>query len=97
MVLNSACETFYGRTLVRLREGPADFLAASHPDDRDRVREAMVALSDGEPADLQYRVNEAEDYGRRVWVEAEPIVEDDEVVRVAGIARDVTERRSRER
>jgi PAS domain S-box-containing protein len=97
LFVNSAYESIYGRSPEQLRETPSDFLEAVHPDDRDRVRAAMERLSGGEPVNIEYRVNEAEDYRREVWVEGEPIRDDDgAVVRVAGVSRDVTDRRSRE-
>jgi len=68
-----------------------------HPDDVDRVLEAMERISAGESLDIEYRVNPGEDYGVWVWVQAEPIVEDGEVVRITGFSRDVTDRRRRER
>ncbi|MFB6354132.1 MAG: response regulator [Halobacteriales archaeon] len=96
LFVNSAYETIWGRSADRLEADSRDFLNGIHPEDRDRVREAMSRLSAGEPVDLEYRVNAAEDYGRTVWVQGEPVVEAGEVVRVVGFARDVTDRRKRE-
>jgi signal transduction histidine kinase len=46
---------------------------------------------------MEYRVNPDENYNRWVWVQAEPVIEDDEVVRIVGFTRDVTDRNRRER
>ena len=96
LFVNSAYERIYGRPTDELEDCPEAFIEAVHPEDRERVREAMSRISAGEAVDLEYRVNEAEGFGRRVWVEGRPIVEDGEVVRVAGVARDVTERHRRQ-
>ncbi|MFB6130407.1 MAG: PAS domain-containing protein [Salinigranum sp.] len=98
LFVNSAYEDTWGRSVESLRSDPSDFLDGIHPADRPRVREAMDRLSSGESVDIEYRVNEAQGYRRWVWVQGQPIVaEDGSVVRIAGFARDVTERRERER
>ncbi len=95
--INDAYEAIWGRPVEELRAEPTSFLEGVHPEDRDRVREAMAALSDGEAVDLELRVNDAEGYGRWVWVQGQPVADGDgEVEAVAGFARDVTERRERE-
>jgi PAS domain S-box-containing protein len=94
---NPAYEEMYGASLDELRGDPATFLDAVHPEDRPAVRESMERLSAGESVDMEYRVNAAENYKRWVWVQGEPIVEDGEVVRITGFAKDVTDRRRRER
>lgn len=97
LFVNDAYEAVWGRSIEDLTADPTDFMAGVHPEDHDRVRAAMEALSAGTPAELEYRVNEAEDYRRWVWVQARPVVEDGEVTRIVGFARDVTDRRERER
>jgi len=98
LFVNSAYEELWGRSAEALETDPADFLAGIHPDDRAGVREAMERLSAGHQVEMEYRVNEAEEYGRWVWVKGEPITDEDgAVVRVAGFVRDVTERKERER
>lgn len=96
LFVNGAYEPVYGGSIADLEADPGAFLETVHPKDRARVREAMAAVSRGGSADLEYRVNPPE-YDRWVWAEAEPIVENGKVVRIAGFSRDVTERRSRER
>jgi signal transduction histidine kinase len=46
---------------------------------------------------MEYRVDPTREFNRYVWVQAEPILHDGEVVRIVGFTRDVTERRRRER
>lgn len=96
--VNDAVESIFGLPIERLRENPERFREAIHPDDRDRAVRVADRLSSGESADVELRVNETEDYDRWVWVQAEPIVTDGGAVeRIVGFARDITDRKTRER
>ncbi len=97
LFVNDAYEDIWGRSVASLEADPRSFLDGVHPEDRERVEAAMSDLSAGEHFDVEYRVNEAEDYGRWVWARGEPIIDDGEVVRVTGFSRDITERKARER
>ncbi|SNR36125.1 PAS domain-containing sensor histidine kinase [Halorubrum vacuolatum] len=97
LFVNRAYESLYGGDVDTLKRDPSAFLTCTHPDDRASVLEAMGRLSDGEELDIEYRVNPDQGYHRWVWVRGRPIVEDGEVVRVAGFSRDVTDRRRRRR
>jgi PAS domain S-box-containing protein len=91
-------EEVYGRPVEELETNPRAFMNAIHPADRELVRDAMARVSGGESIDIEYRVNEAEGYGRWVWVQAEPVFDDEGCVsRVAGFVRDITDRKKRER
>lgn len=95
--VDDAYEDLWGRSIRALVDDPVDFLNGVHPDDRATVREHMEQLSGEEAIDFEFRVNAEEDYGRHVWVEGEPIYDDDEFVAVAGFVRDITERKQYER
>ncbi|WP_323674389.1 PAS domain S-box protein [Halorubellus sp. PRR65] len=97
LFVNPAYEDVYGGRTAELRANPASFLDTVHPEDVPRVEEAMVALTGGDSQSIEYRVDPTDGYGTWVWVEAEPIFEDGEVVRITGFTRDVTDRRRRER
>jgi PAS domain S-box-containing protein len=79
----------------------ADYLAAIHPDDRERTN-ALVqhTLDTGEPYDTEYRIVSGREGGRRPrWVEARGRVEYDiegRPVRFPGVVQDVTRRREAE-
>ena len=91
LFVSSAYEAILGRPIANLSDDPTDFLQAVHPDDRERVRETMARLSAGERTDVEFCVNEAEGYRRRMRVRGEPIVDDSgTVVRIAGFATDIT-------
>ena len=95
--VNEAYEDIWGRPVDAVREDPMDFIEGVHPEDRDIVTAGLEQLRAGEPTDQEYRVNAGEDYSRWVWVRGEPILDDEGTVeRVAGFARDITERKERE-
>ncbi len=96
LFVNPAYESVYGKPVDRLREDPSAFLATVHPKDRPCVEEAMEQLTAGQSVDIEYRVDsEGDDVW--VWVQAEPIVQDGEVVRITGFTRDITDRKRRSR
>lgn len=97
LFVNPAYEELYGGTVAELEADPESFLDTIHPDDLPAVQAAMERLSAGESVDMEYRVNPDTGYSTWAWVQAEPIVHDGEVVRITGFARDVTDRRRRER
>ncbi|WP_152040528.1 PAS domain-containing sensor histidine kinase [Salinigranum salinum] len=97
LFINSAYEELWGRSIEALEADATDFLEGVHPADRDAVQQAMACISSGESIGTTYRVNAATGFGTWVWVQGHPIVEDGTVTRVVGFARDVTERRERER
>lgn len=94
--VNDTYEDLWGRSAAALEEDPTDFMAGIHPDYREEVRDAMGALSEGEPVELEYRVNPTEEYRRWVTVQGEPVFDDTgDIEYVAGYARDITERKRR--
>jgi len=98
LFVNSAYEEIWGRSMEALEDSPRDWMCGVNPADRDLVAEAMERLSSGESVDVEYRVNEEEDFQRWVWVQGEPIRDGTgDVVRVAGFVRDLTERKQWER
>jgi signal transduction histidine kinase len=88
-----------GRGTEARQDGPEELLGRVHPEDRERVKRTMGRLSDGHAADVEYRVGGAEDGDESRWFRShgEPITEDGAVVRIAGVTRDVTERKLRQR
>jgi PAS domain S-box-containing protein len=97
LFVNEAFEELWGISRADLRADPTRFLDGIYPDDRPRVRRAMERLSSGEPIEMEYRVNKELSFRRCVWVRGHPVVEDGEVTKVVGFARDITDRRRRER
>jgi PAS domain S-box-containing protein len=92
--VNDAYEDLWGRSTEGLERDGTDFLEGVHPDDREALRAAMERISGGEPTEVEYRVNPEQGYRRWVWSRGRPIYDDDgEITRVAGVSRDVTERK----
>jgi PAS domain S-box-containing protein len=76
----------------------SDGLAFYHPEDRPAIAEALDRLrAEGEPMDMELRIETADDAVRWVHVVGRPEYEADEVVAARGVFRDVTERKERER
>jgi PAS domain S-box-containing protein len=98
LFINSAYESVWGRSIDDLEADPTDFVRGIHPADRDGVEESMARLSGGEQINVEYRVDAANSYQTWVWVQGYPLFDDDGAVdSVVGFARDVTDRRERER
>jgi PAS domain S-box-containing protein len=97
LFMNETYEELWGQPIGALEAEPTAFLEAIHPDDRARTMRAMEILSDGEQIDIEIRVNAETGHERWSWVQGTPITDDGEVVRVAGFARDITDRKRRER
>jgi PAS domain S-box-containing protein len=97
LFVNPAYESVFGQPIEAIEADPTIFLEAIHPADVPAVKDAMACLSAGQSVEIEYRVNPQQNYNVWVWVQAEPIIENDEVVRITGFNRDVTDRRRRER
>ena len=93
--VNPAYEEIWGTPVEDLYEDPTAFVDAVHPDDRERVREGFDEQVDG-GYEIEYRIVRPD--GEVRWIEdrATPIEEGD-VVRIVGVATDVTERKRAER
>ncbi len=94
---NGRVEELFGISPEELEEHPKALFDAVHPDDRERIEAVIERISEGQSAELEVRTTGSRD-DRWVWIQADPIVGDTGCVdRIVGIARDVTERRERER
>jgi len=91
-------EKIWGRSCQSLYEDPDSWLAAVHPDDRERVREAAVLDRVARGLyDEEYRVVRPD--GQVRWIRDRAYAvrnEAGQVERVLGVARDVTESRALE-
>jgi PAS domain S-box-containing protein len=75
---------------------PENTLDLYHPEDRPRVRKAFNrALDEGEPFDLEARIG-AGDEEKWVRTRGEPQNGEEQVARIRGTIRDITERKERE-
>ncbi|CAI49349.1 sensor box histidine kinase [Natronomonas pharaonis DSM 2160] len=97
LFVNDAYEDIWGQPTAEVRENPERFLDGIRPKDRSKARDGMERLAGGESVEMEYWVDPSVSFRRRVWVRAEPIFEDGDVVRIVGTARDVTDRYRRQR
>lgn len=92
--VSPAYERIFGRKATSLVEGTADWLDAVHLDDREMVKAAMPRTIDQGEVTVAYRIVRAD--GTIRWLLDHGFAIRDErgqVVRVGGIAEDITERK----
>jgi PAS domain S-box-containing protein len=87
--VNSAYERIWGRPREDLYVDPMAFLEGVHPDDRERVRDAIRRQG----FDVEFRVVRPDGDQRWVWSRGFPVRNaNGEVYRVASITEDITDR-----
>jgi PAS domain S-box-containing protein len=86
-------EAIWGRSCDSLYENPESFVDAVLEEDRRSMQERLRRQAAGEPTQGLYRIRRPDGEVRWIFDRSTSIVEDGRVVRVAGIAEDVTERR----
>jgi PAS domain S-box-containing protein len=90
--VNAAYETVWGRSRESLYKSLISFIDGVHPDDRDRVRDAMVGRA-GEGYDVEYRVLRPGGDQRWVWSRGFPVRNPmGQIYRIASITEDITDR-----
>ena len=93
LYINPAYEQVWGRNTLSLYANPNSFIDTAHPDDRERIYQAMVDDGAGkQPFDEVYRIVRPNDEIRWVHARSYPICDEQgRVVRTAGTAVDITE------
>ena len=95
--VSPAYDEIWGRSPERLYTAPRDWLDAVHPDDRDRVLAAALTKQALGTYDEEYRIVRPDGTTRWIRDRAFPVRDDrGEIIRVAGVAEDVTARRDLE-
>jgi PAS domain S-box-containing protein len=96
LYISPAYEAIWGRTCKSLLEQPHSFLDTIHPDDRPRVLKSVRAES-RVPYELEYRIVRPDSSERWIRDRAFPVRDAaGRVIRIAGVAEDVTEKRQLE-
>lgn len=94
--VSPAYAEIWGRTCQSLYEDPKSFTDAIHRDDRHRVLDSFAEQIDGD-YEIEYRIVQPNGSIRWIWTRAFPIKnESGEVVRIAGISEDLSERKRAE-
>lgn len=97
LYVSPAYEKIWGRTCASLYESARPWLEAIHPDDRERVRLAAETQQTSGGYDETYRILRPDGAVRWIRDVAFPVRnESGDVVRIVGVARDITERRQLE-
>ena len=92
--ISPAYESLWGRSCQSLYKRPLSYLEAVHAEDRQRASQAHHRLESGEATAEEYRIVRPDGTIRWVWDRGFPIEDEwGRVVRVAGIAEDITERK----
>jgi PAS domain S-box-containing protein len=95
--ISPAYERIWGRTCKSLYERPMDWMDAIHIDDRVRAHETFMRQLQGESIDSEYRICTPDGQERWIRDRAFPVRDESgELIRIAGIAEDISERRQSE-
>ena len=95
--VNSAFEKIWGRPCAELYANPHLWLEAIHPEDIAKVRIGFESLTQGGTFDVDYRIKRPD--GTVVWISDRGYPERDDsgrVVRLSGVATDITWRKQAE-
>ncbi|TXT46336.1 MAG: signal transduction histidine kinase nitrogen specific NtrB [Limisphaerales bacterium] len=95
LYISPAYEGVWGRTCASLYDAPGGWLESIHPDDRERVQQAAQALRQEGNYDEEYRILRPD--GSLCWIRdrAYPVRDAaGRIVRIAGVARDISDRKS---
>ncbi|MEO8754332.1 MAG: EAL domain-containing protein [Casimicrobiaceae bacterium] len=93
LYLSPAFEEIWGRSCESVYASPREWIAAVHPEDRERVHAAQARQADGNYAE-EYRIVRPDGTIRWVRDRAFPVLRNErEVYRIAGLAEDITERK----
>ena len=95
--ISPAYATITGRTCQSLYDSFRTFLDAVHPEDRERVAGAMARQRETGGYQEEYRIARPDGTLRWIWARSYPVRDaQGGIIRFAGIAEDVTERKSLE-
>ncbi len=92
--VSPAYEQVWGRSCASLYANPLDWAEAIHPSDQERAHQAFARQMNGEACDSEYRIRTPG--GQEKWIRdrAFPIRDQNgQLIRVAGIAEETTERK----
>jgi len=90
--VSPAYESIWGRSVEEIHSNPAEWMSAIHPEDRERVESSLYSRLEGAGWAEEYRILRAD--GALRWIHDRGVPVKDEngaVVRLVGIAEDVTE------
>ena len=94
LYVSTAYERVWGRSCASLYANPPSLLESIHSDDRERVLANLKSQKTGQPFDHEYRVVRPDGAVRWIWDRGFPVRDvAGQVIRYAGVAVDITERK----
>jgi len=94
LYVSPAFATISGRSRQSLYDDFTIFLDAVHPEDRERVAGAMARQRETNGYEEEYRIVRSDGATRWIWARSYPVRDrQGQVIRFAGIAEDITERK----
>jgi two-component system cell cycle sensor histidine kinase/response regulator CckA len=94
LYISPAYATISGRTCQSLYENFQTFLDSVHPEDRERVAGAMAGQAESGGYEEEYRILRPDGAIRWIWARSYPVCDGQgQIMRFAGIAEDITERK----
>ncbi len=97
LYVNPAYETVWGRSVESLYADPLSFVEVVHPDDRERVENALEDQQQGNGYDEEYRIIQPNGHIKWIHDRAVPVRDESgETYRIVGLAEDITSRKERE-
>lgn len=94
LYVSPAYEKIWGRSRSSLCDNSQTFLDSIHPEDRNRVAAAMARKHETEGYEEEYRIVRPDETTRWIWARTYPVRDErGEIMRYAGIAEDVSERK----
>jgi diguanylate cyclase (GGDEF)-like protein/PAS domain S-box-containing protein len=97
LYISPAYEQIWGRSRESLRASPGDWIQAIHPDDRQRIEEAIRTEQPKGTYDVEYRIVRPDGDVRWIHDRAFRVADKDgRLLRVAGVADDITEHKKAE-
>ena len=98
LYVSPAYEQIWGRTCDSLYQNPMSWTEAIHPDDRERAHSLFARQIQGEAVESEYRIRTPD--GQEKWIRDRAFPIRDEagnLIRVVGIAEEITERNATRR
>ncbi len=93
LYVSPAYEAIWGRSCQALLDNLHSYLEGIHPLDQEMMRREDAAMYQTGHIDVECRVLRPDGSMRWVWIRGYPVTEQGEIVRVAGVIEDVTEKR----
>ncbi len=91
--VSPAYETLWGRSCQSLLDNPQSYMEGIHPLDQEMMVRENAAMFQTGNIDAECRVMRPDGSVRWVWIRGYPVKEKGQIVRVAGVIEDVTEKR----